>query len=99
MKFIYLLFIPILLSCSKDENLEVIGVVEEFSLQSNIIKDSYPIYVYLPENYSYDSSNQLIIGLDGDTRFNAIANLISDKTQNGSMPPSILISIGNNKSY
>jgi predicted alpha/beta superfamily hydrolase len=97
MKFIYLLFIPILLSCSKDENLEIIGVIEEFSLQSNIINDSYPIYVYLPENYSNDSSNQLIIGLDGDTRFNAIANLISDKTQNGSMPPSILISIGNNK--
>ena len=97
MKFIYILFIPFLLSCSKDDDLEVIGVVDGFSIQSNIINDSYPIYVYLPENYSNDSSSQLIIALDGETRFNAIANLISDKIQNGSMPPSILISIGNNK--
>ncbi|CDF80275.1 putative carbohydrate esterase (CE1) [Formosa agariphila KMM 3901] len=97
MKPIYLLLLPLLLSCSNDESLDIIGATEEFIIQSNIINDSYPIYVYLPEIYSNDSSNQLIIGLDGDTRFNTIANLISDKTQSGSMPPSILISIGNNK--
>ncbi|SIT11694.1 hypothetical protein SAMN05421766_11126 [Zobellia uliginosa] len=97
MKSIYPLLLTLLLSCSNDASLDIIGVTEEFILQSNIIDDSYPIYVYLPENYSHNSYNQLIIGLDGDTRFNTIASLISDKTQNGSMPPSILISIGNNK--
>ena len=97
MKSIYLFLITILLSCSNDENLDIIGTTEDFIIHSNIINDSYPIYVYLPENYSNDSSNQLIIGLDGDTRFNDIVNLISDKTQNGSMPPCVLISIGNNK--
>jgi predicted alpha/beta superfamily hydrolase len=97
MKYIYLLLLPLLLSCSNDESLDIIGATEEFILESSIISDSYAIYVYLPENYSNDSSNKLIIGLDGDTRFNAIANIISDKTRNGSMPPSILISIGNNE--
>lgn len=97
MKSIYLLLLPLLLSCLKDEGVDIIGANDEFIIQSHIINDSYPIYVYLPENYSDDSLNQLIIGLDGDTRFNTLANLISDKTQSGSMPPSILISIGNIK--
>jgi hypothetical protein len=59
MKYIYLLLLPLLLSCSNDESLDIIGTTEEFILESSIINDSYPIYVYLPENYSNYSSNQL----------------------------------------
>jgi predicted alpha/beta superfamily hydrolase len=97
MKLIHFLLPILFLSCSNDESLDIIGNTEEFTLQSSIIKDRYPIYVYLPENYSKDAPNQLIIALDGDTRFNTIANIISDKTQNGSMPPCLFIAIGNNE--
>ncbi|GHC60912.1 alpha/beta hydrolase [Ulvibacter litoralis] len=98
MKYVQLLLFSIVLfSCSDDDTLEVLGTTEEFIVQSLIINDSYPIYVFIPENYNSNSSNQLIIALDGDTRFNSIAKIVSDKVQNGRIPPSIFIAIGNNK--
>lgn len=97
MKFLQFLLLFILFcSCSTDENLDIVGTTENFIIQSEIINDNYPVYVYLPKNYSDSSLNQLIIGLDGDTRFNEIAAIISDKTEEGSLPASIFIAIGNN---
>tara|TARA_R110002051_G_scaffold290773_1_gene354384 strand:- start:18907 stop:19701 length:795 start_codon:yes stop_codon:yes gene_type:complete len=98
MKLIRFLLFPIVFfNCSNDDSIGVIGTTEKFSIESTIISDRYPIYVYLPENYATDSSNQLIISLDGDTRFNTIANIISEKAQNGSIPSCIFIAIGNIK--
>lgn len=97
MKFLqFLLLLLFFSSCSDDNTLDIVGTTEDFIIQSKIINDSYPIYVYLPENYSNTSLNQLIIGLDGETRFNEIAAIISNKAQHGSLPPSIFIAIGNN---
>jgi len=93
---ILLLFATLLFSCSSNDNLETFGSTEEFSIHSNITNDDYPIYVYLPENYINQTSNQLIIALDGDTRFNTIADIISKKNQNGSITPSVFVAIGNN---
>lgn len=97
MKHLILTVLIVLASCTKDDDLEVIGTTEEFVMTSDIIQDDYTIYVYLPPNYSTQSINQLVIGLDGDLRFKTIASLISDKVQDGTMPPSILIGVGNGK--
>ena len=39
----------------------------------------------------------MIIGLDGDFNFNKIAALVSEKSQNGTIPPCIYVGIGNAK--
>lgn len=96
MRHISLLLI-LLISCSRAEDFKIIGTTEEFVLKSTIHKENYVIYVYLPQNYSPASVNQLVIGLDGDLHFNAISELISNKVLRGSMPPSIFIGIGNSE--
>jgi predicted alpha/beta superfamily hydrolase len=85
-----------LLSCEK-ENLQIIGETDEFTIKSLIINDDYPIFVYFPSNYDPDAPNQLIIGLDGEFRFDEIAGIISEKSQNGTLPPSLFIAIGNSE--
>ncbi|REG99654.1 alpha/beta hydrolase [Flavobacterium aquicola] len=92
-----LLLLFLFISCSKADDFEIIGTTEQFVLQSTIHKEDYVIYVYLPQNYSSEPINQLVIGLDGDFQFNTISELISNKVQNGSMPPSVFIGIGNGK--
>ncbi|CAZ97407.1 alpha/beta hydrolase-fold protein [Zobellia galactanivorans] len=98
MKFTsYFLLFMVCFSCSENDDFDALGVTEEFIIESTLINDSYPINVFLPENYDHNSLNQLIIALDGDIRFNEIATIIADKAQNDSMPSSIFIAIGNNK--
>ena len=97
MKLIYFILFTITLSnCSTDDFSNTSDTIENFTIHSNITNDDYPIYVLLPENYKNNTTNELIIALDGDTRFNTIANIISEKNQNGTIPPVILIAIGNN---
>ncbi|WP_289041026.1 alpha/beta hydrolase-fold protein [uncultured Zobellia sp.] len=98
MKLATILILSILLfSCSNDDDsFEVNGKNEQFVVASSIISDNYPVYVFLPENYNANSKHQLIIALDGDTRFNTIAGIISDKVQSESIPSCILVAIGNN---
>jgi predicted alpha/beta superfamily hydrolase len=84
----------ILCSCNK-EGLEINGTTEEFTIESVIVNDDYPIFVFLPTNYNIDKPNQLIIGLDGEFRFDDIANIISEKSENGSIPPCIFAAVGN----
>lgn len=91
---LYLILASFLFSCKKEE-IEIIGETEEFTITSSIIKDDYPIFVYLPSNYNPKEPNQLIIGLDGDFRFEEIADLISEKSENGSIPPCIFAAVGN----
>lgn len=90
----YLILGVCLYSCTKDE-IEIIGETEEFTITSSIIKDDYPIFVYLPSNYNSSVPNQLIIGLDGEFRFDEIAAIISEKSENGSIPPCIFVAVGN----
>lgn len=95
MKHLHVILFILLVGCTEKDDFEIIGTTEEFVLTSTTINDDYTIYVYLPPNYSTEPINQLVIGLDGDLRFKTIANLISDKVLEGSMPPSIFIGIGN----
>jgi predicted alpha/beta superfamily hydrolase len=94
--FITLSLSFILYSCKKEE-LKIVGTTEEFIIQSMIINDDYPIFVFFPSNYNPNQPNQLIIGLDGEFRFDEIANIISEKSQNGSMPACIFVAVGNSK--
>jgi hypothetical protein len=94
-KFIqYLILALCLFSCEKEE-INIIGETEEFTFTSSIINDDYPISVYFPSNYNFSALNQLIIGLDGELRFEEIANIISKKSENGSIPPCIFVAVGN----
>lgn len=95
MKNLPLLLLILFASCTQDKDPEIVGTTEEFVLKSDIINDDYTIYVYLPQNYSNEPVNQLVIGLDGDSRFKTIASLISKKVQYGNMPPCIFIGVGN----
>lgn len=96
MKTIFLMIICsfLLFSCKKDE-LKIVGITEEFTIKSIIINDDYPIFVFLPSNYNSNILNQLIIGLDGELRFDEIVNIISEKSENGSIPPCIFVAVGN----
>ena len=84
----------LLFSCDKEE-LEITGKTEEFTIQSIVIHDDYPISVFMPSNYNPNEPNQLIIGLDGEFRFDDIANIISEKSENGTIPPCIFVAVGN----
>jgi len=90
----YLIISSYFFSCQKEE-IEIIGKTEEFTITSSIIDDEYPIFVHLPSNYDPSIPNQLIVGLDGEFRFEAIADAISEKAENGSIPPCIFIAVGN----
>lgn len=90
-------FLPVLamLSCEK-EHPEISGKNETFRISSAIINDEYEIFVYIPPVYnSREPKNRLIIGLDGDLNFNEIAGMISEKSENGTIPPCLYVGIGN----
>ena len=94
----FIALFTVLLSCSAtDDDFNINGSKDQFIITSTIVNDNYPIYVFLPKNYDSNLKNQLIIALDGDTRFNSIANILSKKVEKNSMPPCILVAIGNNK--
>ncbi|WKB82922.1 alpha/beta hydrolase-fold protein [Cellulophaga lytica] len=94
----FIALFTILLSCSAtDDDFNINGSKDQFIITSTIVNDNYPIYVFLPKNYDSNLKNQLIIALDGDARFNSIANILSKKVEKNSMPPCILVAIGNNK--
>ena len=90
----YLILGLCLFSCEKDK-IEIIGETEEFTITSSIINDDYPLFVYFPSNYDPNIPNQLIIGLDGEFRFEEVADVISEKSEGGSIPPCIFVAIGN----
>lgn len=89
--------LPILVGSCKKENSPT-GYVEEFEFESQIIDDLYPIFVYIPPSYTNQANaNHLIIGLDGETRFDELVAILSDESQNKNLPPYIFIGIGNYK--
>ena len=86
-----------LISCEKEELVRE-GKMEQFSITSSLVKDEYELFVYLPPVYNSSSKqNQLIIGLDGDFHFEKIADMIAEKSQEGSMPPCLFVGIGNSE--
>lgn len=98
LQFIYLALLTFTLtSCTKDE-LEIIGTTTEFTITSSIIKDDYPISVYQSPQYTGNLNNEVIIVLDGELHFKEIASIISEKSANGSIEPSLVVGIGNLKS-
>ena len=87
-----------LISCEKEE-IERLGKTEQFQLTSAIVGDDYELFVYIPPQYNQQTNqNQLIIGLDGEFRFDEIADIISEQSQEGNIPPCIFVGIGNAES-
>lgn len=86
-----------MISCERDEP-EIVGKAEQFQITSNIVKDAYEIFVYIPPVYhDLEHQNQLIIGLDGNFRFEEIAQIISEKSENKTIPPCLFVGIGNSE--
>jgi uncharacterized protein len=94
-KLIFYLTLGLGLFSCKKEPIAIMGKTEEFTITSTNINDDYPIFVYLPPNYDPSGPNQLIIGLDGEFRFEEIAAIVSEKSENGSIPPCIFVGVGN----
>ena len=93
----YCLFAVAIVSCKKND-MEIINKTEGFKITSDIVKDDYELFVYIPPVYDSNTpKNQLIIGLDADFNFKEIANIISEKSRNGTIPPCIYVGIGNSK--
>lgn len=85
-----------LFSCKKDEK-SLVGETESFIMESLNVNDDYPIFVFKPSNYDPSSTNALILGLDGEFRFDEIAKIVSEKAENGSIPACIFVAVGNSE--
>jgi len=93
----YCLLAPAMVSCKKND-IEIIGKTQSFKITSAVVKENYEIFVFLPPVYNSNTpQNRLTIGLDADFNFKVIANLISEKSQNGTITPCIYVGIGNSK--
>ena len=78
----------------KDFDYEFQGTNESFEMSSVIVGDNYKIYVYLPPDYSSNNQYPLIIGMDGDSEFFNIEDIVSDQIINKKIPSSIFVGIG-----
>jgi len=56
--FLILVFSFFLFSCEK-EKFEIVGKTEEFTIKSMIVKDDYPIFIFLPSNYNSNVPNRI----------------------------------------
>lgn len=84
-------------SCKKEE-IEIAGKKETFRLSSTFVKDDYDIFVFIPASFTIKTNeNHLIIALDGDFHFDELSKMVSEKSQNGTLPPSIFVAVGNSK--
>lgn len=93
-KIFYIVILLIFVSCQKEE-VEIIGTTESFTITSSNVNVDFKIYVFLPPDYPQQNNNYpLIIGLDGDTEFENMANIVSQEIKNGSIPSSIFVGIG-----
>lgn len=90
--FILVLLLP-LMACN-DFDYEFEGSDETFSFHSDQVQDDYLIYVYLPPGYSETAEYPLIVGLDGDSEFYNIEDIVSDQIIKGKIPPAIFVGIG-----
>lgn len=81
-------------SCQKND-FQIIGTTESFTITATNVEEEFMIYVYLPPNYSQsDTKYPLLVGLDGDTEFENMAEIVSEQIENESIPPSIFVGIG-----
>jgi len=93
---LFILICTFLVSCKKDGK-SIVGETETFRIQSLNVNDDYPIFVFKPSNYDPNSPNELIIGLDGEFRFDEIVKIVSEKSENGSIPSCIFVAVGNSE--
>jgi len=93
-KVVCLIITLIFLGCQKEE-FEISGTTDSFTMASTNVNVDFKIYVYLPPNYSQPNVDYpLIIGLDGDSEFENMASIVSQKIKNENIPPSIFVGIG-----
>ncbi len=93
-KVVYIMITLIFLNCQKEE-FEILGTTDSFTITSTSVNVDFKIYIYLPPNYPQQNLEYpLIIGLDGDTEFENMAAIVSQKIKNGNIPPSIFVGIG-----
>lgn len=93
-KTIYLLIILGFTGCQKEE-FDIIGTTESFITNSSNVNDDFKINVYLPPNYPEATIDYpLIIGLDANFEFESMTEIVSQKINNGEIPPAVFVGIG-----
>jgi len=93
-KVFYIIITLIFLSCQKEE-FEILGASESFTITSSNVNVDFNIYIYLPPNYPQQNVDYpLIIGLDGDSEFENMAGIVSQRIAIGNIPASIFVGIG-----
>lgn len=88
-------FAPILfLSSCNSSLLQLAGTSEQFVITSQIVKDDFTIYVYLPVDYDENAAYPLIVSMDGDNEFEAVSEVVEELIQEKAIPKSIFIAVG-----
>ena len=91
-----LLILFLLASCLDDE-LKKVSITKEEIFRSEIIKDDYSLYFYLPPGYTVNKKYPVIFLLDGDWHTERMANEISVMVSRDEIPECILVGIGNSE--
>lgn len=86
------LFMILLVSCSKFDD---IPITNEETISSQIVNDDYPLYYYLPDNYTEEKQYPVVYLLDGDWHTERMAYEINELRKNNEIPECILVGIGN----
>ena len=81
-------------SCTKDE-LADIQISNKETITSQIVKDDYPIYYFLPNSYTSEKQYPIIYLLDGDWHTERIAKEINQLWKDNEIAECILVGIGN----
>jgi len=84
----------LLLSCSKDR-LEDVSITSEETFSSQILDDDFPLYYYLPTDFSNSNNYPIVYLLDGDWHTERIAKELNQLWKENSIPKCILVGIGN----
>ncbi len=91
-----LLSLVLINSCSKVK-LEDIQISSKETISSYIVNDDYPLYYFLPNNYTEENKYPVIYLLDGDWHTERVAKEISQLWKNKVIPACILVGIGNSE--
>lgn len=93
-RFVLLLLAILSLYSCKQNPHPIDASPTRFSLYSQNVKDSFTIFVELPENYSKDKKYPVVYLLDADFYFDILIPSVKKYTALGGLTPAILVGVG-----
>lgn len=95
LQLLLLLLVGFFLHSCTDESYEKVKL-NTFEIASDSIGETYPIEVFVSGNADEDYEYPLIVLLDGEWYTQDVADWLAAETENGNLPPCILVGIRNN---